>query len=130
MNNQLAKLIEDLEVELLRPDVRKSAKRLGELLADEFFEFGASGNRYSKQDIIDILPKLEDAKYSATNFEAREIATNTVLLTYESENEEIQTNKKRYSLRASLWQNRNGKWQMIFHQGTPKSKKSTRSNNA
>ena len=32
-----------LEEDLLKPEVRKSADRVGRLLADEFIEFGSSG---------------------------------------------------------------------------------------
>jgi hypothetical protein len=43
MNNQLTKKVEELEVLLLQPEVRKSAIKINELLADDFIEFGMSG---------------------------------------------------------------------------------------
>ncbi|MFC1655681.1 DUF4440 domain-containing protein [Patescibacteria group bacterium] len=107
-------LIKELEEELLKPDVRKSPERMGELLADDFFEFGASGKRYSKKEIIEILPTLPESNLSLSDFETIELAPDTILATYRAFNEKIQ----RKSLRSSIWKNIDGNWQMIFHQGT------------
>lgn len=59
MDHQLAKHIEDLEVSLLQPEVRRSAKKISELLADDFVEFGMFGKKYSKQDFVELLPNLK-----------------------------------------------------------------------
>lgn len=122
MNHNLAKLIENLEVSLLQPEVRRSAEKIGELLADDFVEFGMFGKRYAKQDFIETLPNSEEEKfekYVASDFEAKEIAADTVLLTYKASIEFLKTNKKILTLRSSIWQKRGENWQMIFHQGTP-----------
>ncbi|GAI33223.1 unnamed protein product, partial [marine sediment metagenome] len=103
MDNQLAKLIKDLEVELLQPDVRKSTHRLNELLADDFLEFGASGNRYNKHDILEHLPKLVQAKYTVHDFATVQISPNTILATYRVEKEVLDSGEKSFSLRSSLW---------------------------
>lgn len=121
MNPQLAKQIEELEVSLLQPEVRRSAKKISELLADDFVEFGMFGKKYTKQDFMAILPDSEEEKfekYEASDFEAREIAEGTVLLTYKASIEFLKTSKKIWTLRSSIWQNRGKNWQMIFHQGT------------
>ena len=121
MNHQLAKQIEDLEVLLLLPEVRRSAKRISELLADDFVEFGMFGKIYSKQDFVELLPNSEEEKfekYEASDFKAREIAADTVLLTYKASIEFLKTNEKIWTLRCSIWQKRGKNWQMIFHQGT------------
>ena len=121
MNHQLAKQIEGLEVSLLKSEVRRSAKRISELLADDFVEFGMFGKIYSKQDFVALLPNSEEEKferYEASNFEAREIAPDTVLLTYKASIEFLKTNEKIWTLRCSIWQKRGDNWQMIFHQGT------------
>ncbi len=121
MDNQLARLIKDLEVELLQPDVRRSAGRLNELLADDFLEFGASGNRYNKHDVLKHLPKLDEVKYTVHDFATVQISPDTILATYRIEREVLDSGEKSFSLRSSLWQNRNGQWQVFFHQGTPQS---------
>ncbi len=119
MNQQLAKLIERLETELLQPDVRASAKKLNGLLADDFLEFGASGRQYRKQDIVTHLPMLANAHYTIHDFAIVELSGSIVLATYRAEKEEKENGRKTFSLRSSLWQKRNGAWQMLFHQGTP-----------
>ncbi|KKW41741.1 MAG: hypothetical protein UY92_C0014G0066 [Candidatus Magasanikbacteria bacterium GW2011_GWA2_56_11] len=121
MDDQLAKQIEDLELSLLRPEVRRSAKKIKELLADDFVEFGMFGKQYTKLDFVETLPNSEEEKfekYDASDFAAREIAPDTVLLTYAATIEFLKTNEKIFTLRSSIWQKRSGKWQMIFHQGT------------
>ncbi len=121
MNHQLAKLIEDLEVSLLKPEVRRSAEKISELLADDFVEFGMFGKIYSKQDFVELLPSSENEKfekYEASDFKAREIAVDTVLLTYKVSIDFLKTNEKIWTLRSSIWQKHDDSWQMIFHQGT------------
>jgi len=121
MNKKLSKHIEDLEVSLLKPEVRRSAKRIRELLSDDFVEFGMFGKIYSKQDFVELLPNSKEEKferYKASGFKAREIAADTVLLTYKASIEFLKTKEKILTLRSSIWQKRGDIWQMIFHQGT------------
>lgn len=110
--------LEKLELELLKPKTRKSVKRLSELLAEDFLEIGMTGKRFTKKDILEILPKSEDNKYEATDFETKEIAPNTILLTYKASVNNTKTNEITLTLRSSIWQKQNNNWQMIFHQGT------------
>ena len=113
------KIILALEIELLQVNVRHSVSRLGELLADDFFEIGSSGKRYNKQDILNILPNQPEDKYNITDFHIYFVADNTILATYQVVRDVVGTNKVKYSLHSSIWQFRNTKWQIIFHQGTP-----------
>jgi len=80
------------------------------------------GKKYTKQDFIKLLPNSEEEKYEkyeAEDFETRELAPDTILLTYKASIEYLKTGKKLWTLRSSIWKNRNNNWQMIFHQGTP-----------
>lgn len=121
MNNQLLEIIKGFELELLDPNVRKSESRLDVLLADDFFEFGASGTRWTKQDTLRDLPKHAEVKYTTHDFAIHELSLTIVLATYRVEKENLDSGEKKLSLRSSLWQNHNGRWQMIFHQGTSQS---------
>ncbi len=118
MNEELTDIIKKLEVELLQPEVRKSTTRLNELIADDFLEFGVSGNHYNKKDILESLPTLSAVKYEVFNMEVRELSTDTMLITYNLEKEILESGEKSRSLRSSIWQSRNDNWQMTFHQGT------------
>ena len=116
MKMDISDLIKNFETELLQPKVRKSKERLNELLSDDLYEIGESGKQYSKQDILNDLPKQTEVKITIQNFNAVEISPGIVLVTYQAE-KEIAGNKTS-SLRSSFWQNKNGKWQITFHQGT------------
>ncbi len=111
-------IIESLELELLRPEVRRSLTRLNELLDDEFFEFGASGSRYTKQEILQHLTDSA-SKYSLRDLRVLEISSDIMLATYLVEKETPANRSRTISLRSSLWRNRNGRWRIVFHQGTP-----------
>ncbi|KKR32472.1 MAG: hypothetical protein UT64_C0033G0006 [Candidatus Falkowbacteria bacterium GW2011_GWF2_39_8] len=118
MNKKIKDHIKKLEHELLDPEVRKSGKRIGELLADDFFEFAKDGKKYNKKEIIDILPSCPEEIFATSNFDVLEISSNTVLVTYIADRKVIKTEEKSKTLCSSIWQERNGKWQMIFFQGT------------
>lgn len=49
-------LIYQLELSLLTPETRHSPAHLNQLIADDFVEFGSSGNIYGKRDCIAYLP--------------------------------------------------------------------------
>ena len=119
MDKNLTNIIRELEVELLHPDVRKSTTRLNELLSEDFFEFGSTGKSYSKQDVIRLLKKAKEAKFTISDFKIKVLSPDVVLATYSIEKEDLESSGKSWSLRSSLWQNHNGNWQIIFHQGTP-----------
>lgn len=113
--------LRELEEQLLRPDVRHSREQVAALLADEFREFGSSGRIYDKQQILEELEDEGPARLSLSEFATVELAPGIVLATYQSsrqlgENESGEPEIR--SLRSSLWMLRDGRWQMLFHQGT------------
>ena len=121
MDEIVSKQVIDLELALLTPEVRRSAQKISELLADDFVEFGMFGKKYTKQDFVESLPNAKEEefeRYKALDFEAKEIASDTVLLTYKASIEFLKTNETIWTLRCSIWQKRVNDWQMIFHQGT------------
>jgi hypothetical protein len=123
MGNDLAEMIEQLEKELLQPEVRRSPDKLDRLLADDFLEFGASGKSYTKQDVLRLLPQSDGTEYQATGFEARQIGSDVVLLTYRTAVRDRHTGRTTWTLRSSLWRRRDDGWQLVFHQGTPEAGK-------
>ena len=114
----ISDLIKALELELLNPEVRRSKSRLDELIADNFFEIGVSGRQYKKQDVINQLSVEAELKFTIQNFNTNEISPDTILATYQAENEISGSNKKIISSRSSIWKKKDGSWQIIFHQGT------------
>ena len=107
-----------LEEELLQPAVRKSASRLDALLADDFIEFGSSGRVFGKHDIIDALRSESPVRRSLTDFRALPLGPRVVLTTYRATSNGASGEEPVHSLRSSVWRLLDGRWQVVFHQGT------------
>src|SRR5262245_36436701 len=114
--------IKRLEMRLQLPSVRSSRRELAQLLADDFLEFGSSGQTYDKPRVIKAIiedPTSALPRYAALNkLRITWLSTDTVLLNYRSSRQQpgggrIQAN------RSSIWKHLDGRWQMLFHQGTP-----------
>lgn len=108
-----------LEEELLQPAVRKTASRVDALLAEDFIEFGSSGRVFDKHDIIDILRSESPDRRSLTDFRALPLGPGVVLTTYRATNYGASGEQPIHSLRSSVWRLLDGRWQVVFHQGTP-----------
>lgn len=102
----------DLERELLDPAVRADPLRAGELLHRDFQEIGASGRRWSRQEILDMFGDGGAGKASLEVLTLNRLDAATALLTYRS------VEPRGTSLRSSIWQHEDGRWQVRFHQGT------------
>jgi hypothetical protein len=82
----------------------------------DFWEVGASGRRYSRQYVLDVLDArqrspAEDA-WETSDFHCRELAENVYLLTY------TLLQGQRRSRRSTIWSRTSGAWKIVFHQGT------------
>ena len=104
-----------LEEELLQPGVRASAERVAALLADDFVEFGSSGQVFDKKQIIKALQQESPTKRSLSKFAAVMLSESIVLATYRATRD---SKPPVHTLRSSIWRQSNGQWQMVFHQGT------------
>ncbi|MGP3769805.1 nuclear transport factor 2 family protein [Streptomyces sp. SDT5-1] len=108
------------EKRLMDPDVRTSRSLAGQLLDPEFVEVGASGRRWTYDDMLAALPELDGAVEGGPRYEPTEItgvllAPGLVHLTYET------VVDGRRARRSSLWrrQDANTPWRMYYHQATP-----------
>ena len=114
----LAAELQRLERALATRDGSDVDGGLESLLPDEFLEFGASGRRWDRRATVDVLLTGGSARPLAiSNFAIHRLAANTVLATYELA-VPSETGARR-TLRSSIWQHRDGRWQIVFHQGTP-----------
>lgn len=107
----------ELERRLLTDAVRHDAQEISSLLAEEFREFGGSGKTFSKTEIIDLLQSEPPACLSLKNFEVYPISEQAALVTSRAVRE-VAGSPAIESLRSSLWIYRDGRWQLLFHQGT------------
>ena len=102
----------DGEIRLLQRQTRQQAHEIDALLDPQFFEFGASGRRLSRDDIIASLPAEEGASIGAHDVAAVPVAGGVVLVTYVSEHGDRRCN------RSSVWRLTQAGWRCYFHQGT------------
>jgi hypothetical protein len=107
--------LQHLEEQLLQAEVRASPERLSALLADEFVEFGSSGQVFDKKQIIELLREEAPTKRSLSKFESTMLSDTVVLVTYRATRA---SKPPVHSLRSSIWRLSHGRWQMLFHQGT------------
>ncbi len=110
-------VLEALERELLQNSTRKNAKRVSEILADEFREFGSSGKIYSKSDIIAALQTESSVDLSLSDFQAVPLTPEISLVTYRAA-KRTADGTVLHSLRSSIWISDGTQCRMLFHQGT------------
>ncbi|MFH8791855.1 DUF4440 domain-containing protein [Streptomyces sp. NPDC017941] len=104
------------ELRLLDPEVRASPALFGALLHPEFTEFGASGARWDRESIVEVLigkPGPGDRPTTTSRMRGVQLADDVVHLTFDTD-----TNG-RHAHRSSLWRRTGDGWLLWFHQGTP-----------
>ncbi|MBO9855397.1 MULTISPECIES: nuclear transport factor 2 family protein [Xanthomonas] len=106
-----------LELRLLDPQQRADVQVLEALLDPAFVEFGTSGRRYTRSEVIAALraPGVA-AEYCAEDFECARLAPDLAQVRYRSV--ERRQGVERQALRSSLWRSNAAGWQLLFHQGT------------
>jgi hypothetical protein len=119
METPLEGRLSQLEEELLQPHVRATPETAAKLLADEFVEFGSSGRIYNKPQTLDTLRSETAAEFAMSDFRVLSLAPGAALTTYRVSRFDRQSNRSTLSLRSSIWKMKDGRWQLVFHQGTP-----------
>ena len=112
----------ELELQHLDSNVRASQEHLSSLLADDFVEFGASGNVWNKADVIhSITREAGDTLYQIENYRVSRLGEHYVLATYQlsAKDHTAPESTPRRSLRSTVWKSVGQQWTMLFHQGTP-----------
>jgi hypothetical protein len=109
----------DLETSLHKKEVRNSREKVAELIADDFVEFGKSGGTFNKQDTLNGLAEEKiDLQIEISNFAIKQLSSEVTLVTYTAVMLDRDAVTKVSTNRSSVWILRDGKWQMVFHQGT------------
>lgn len=108
------------ELRLMDPRVRVSRELARRLLDPEFVEVGASGRRWTYEQMLAALPEMsgntEDGpRYEPSRITGAVLAPGLVHLTYET------TIAGRRARRSSLWRRGVGEagWRLYYHQATP-----------
>lgn len=113
-----------LEMQLLQPNIRQSRDELDRLFAEDFVEFGSSGRVYDKETAIaSMIGEQQTPQYvfdaEIHDLKVKPLAPDLVLATYRLKVVSHTLQRKSFSLRSSIWKHEDGKWRLVFHQGTP-----------
>src|SRR5437867_2919736 len=79
---RLSDHLRKLEEIMTKPDVRRRARELSRLLADDFREFGSSGRTFDKRQIIEALKNQSPVQLWLDEFQVICLAPNVALVTY------------------------------------------------
>ena len=108
-----------LEELLLQPNIRNSYNDLNELLAEDFIEFGSTGRIYNKKASVEgMLGEQDIFDTEIKDFEIKLLASDVILATYKIRIKNDTKQWEKFSLRSSIWEFEDEKWQLFFHQGT------------
>lgn len=105
--------IYELECSHISPEVRISPAKMGEVLDDEFYEFGSSGGIFWRSEYDEDHP-LDPDEMEISGFRMHQLGEEAVLTTYRIENRTTGRNTNR----SSVWKKRADGWKLFFHQGT------------
>lgn len=83
------------------------------LIADDFLEFGKGGGIWTAASVREALEVPPGEPAVIEGFEVAELADGVVLVTYSMPGPPAVS-------RSSIWIRRHGRWQVRFHQGTPR----------
>jgi hypothetical protein len=108
-----------LEVSLWTTETRFDPALMEQTLDKDFVEFGRSGRRYERAEMIFPADQMQpiDIRLPLPDYSVDLIAPDVALVTY--------TSDVRYdgtvhcARRSSLWRRVDGSWKLRFHQGTP-----------
>ncbi len=100
-----------------REEFGRSRKDFENMMVADYWEVGASGNRYGRDLILDTLDERCASEYKedweTSDFSVRELSKDLYLLTYTL----IQEGKRK-TRRSTIWQKIGSDWKIVYHQGT------------
>ena len=116
LNELEIKILNELEESLWKTETRFNLEYQEKVFAADFFEFGRSGRRYTREQMIRTSSSPILAKLPLQNFNVHLLDQNNVLITYISE---VQYETLEKANRSSIWSKTKDGWKLRFHQGTP-----------
>jgi hypothetical protein len=100
-----------------RPEFGTSRADFERMTAEDFWETGASGRRYSREFVLNELEKhfskSQEDVWETRDFYCRKLGEETYLLTYT-----LLQGGERLTRRATIWERSKDGWKIVYHQGT------------
>jgi len=116
LDSVLAQLV-DREPLFHRTELGTSREVFEAMTAPDFWEVGASGTVYDREFVWAMLEARDAAndpdEWETTEFALRPLGAGVYLLTY------LLHQGERVTRRASLWEQFETGWRLVYHQGTP-----------
>jgi hypothetical protein len=99
------------------PELGTTRRDFEGMTAEDFWEIGASGRRYSREYVLGVLADRQAGSgpidvWTTTDFHCRQLASDVYLLTY------TLFQGERTTRRSTIWEQTPDGWQAVFHQGT------------
>ena len=99
------------------PEFGTSAADYERVVAEDYWEVGASGRRYSREFILNSLyPEppafAESLGWESWDYALRRLGPETYLITY------VLRQGDRMTRRATIWESSPEGWRVLYHQGT------------
>lgn len=116
LTSDLCETLRRLEGELLDASLRHDMGYLEPIFVEEFREFGSSGRVFDKEKLMEDLRNEPMYHITLDRFECTPLGPEAALVTYRSTR--VSTPRNIVAHRSSVWVHRDGRWQMLFHQGT------------
>lgn len=99
-----------------RPEFGTTRRDFEAMTEPTFWEVGASGRRYSREYVLDVLEERHqnpvEEHWEAKDFHCLEIARDNYLLTY------TLAQGERITRRSTIWRRSDSGWKIVYHQGT------------
>ncbi|AMP37857.1 DUF4440 domain-containing protein [Ralstonia solanacearum] len=99
-----------------RPEQGTRREDFERMTEEDFWEVGASGQRYSRNYVLGVLDArhghIGEAFWQASDFRCQTIAPDNYLLTY------TLVESTRTTRRATIWRRTAEGWKIVYHQGT------------
>ena len=100
-----------------RPEFGTTRRDFEEMTDLNFWEVGASGRRYTREQIIDTLverfSRAHEDVWETSGFRCLALSSDTYLLTYTLVQDRI-----RVTRRSTVWRKCKDGWKILYHQGT------------
>ena len=99
------------------PPAQMTRSELERMTVEDFWEVGASGRRFSREFVLDVLEQRRSAPqanlWEISDFYCRKLAGDVYLLIYTLLQDNV-----RLTRRATIWERTSKGWKIVYHQGT------------
>jgi hypothetical protein len=114
--SSLEEKLRELEIKVMTAAGERRADDIRDLVADDFFEVGRSGTTYTKAEVLAAIEVAPLRKFALEDFKVVGSGAGWALVTYRADERTAYASST--ALRSTMWVERGGKWQIVFHQGT------------